>query len=123
MAEWFQQPDARELRPLLPGLRLGASFNPRKVKVGQWFTRLSLQGVDCLPIRVRLFRIDRTETGKHFNFLCEETGRKMGVCAKILLQDFRSIVSGDGQRFAGDALTGQESPQQKRKEKNWYEQD
>lgn len=121
MQEWFQQPGALQPLPLTEGLRLGASFNHRKLKVGQWLSRLSIQGVDCLPLRCRIVSIQTTDTGKHFSFRVLGSETLMTVCHNILIQDFRSIVSANGQRCEGEAVTGESGPQQKNKKQNWYE--
>lgn len=122
MQAWFQRPSEVAPLPLAEGLRLGASFNPRKVKVGQWFSRLSIQGDDCQPLRCRIASILTTDTGRHFSFSVLGSEKKMTVCKNILLKDFRSIVDASGNRCAGESVVCENGPHNKVR-KNWYERE
>ena len=120
-ARQFWQARTAGRPPLGAGLILSEFFNPKRVKVGQWFVRLWWHGQEMAPtIRLQVAAVHKDNSGTAIQFRDDE-GISMTVCPSILKQDFRRICGENRQALTGPALP--EAPTDRSpKKKYWYEE-
>ncbi len=103
---------------LSTGLTVSAEFNPRRVKQGQWFSRLERHFIVAETVeRWKVAKVLAEKTGRMF--ILENpfrTGGLLTVCSGILKTDFARVMEGH-QPFSGETCESEETQDTRG---NWY---